>query len=137
MLNTFNDDKVRDSGQKTNSRQKVREFCSTLSWNPNSFLELGPQDPPLFAGLESEEMERLRSQTVEELNTDWGGAAASCHKRAVGPVGTGVAATTRPVLMSDVRGFSLDNIQGKQVLALVDFSTVMEVDDDEDEDWEE
>ena len=51
MLNTFNDDKVRDSGQKTNSRQKVREFCSKLSWNPNSFLELGSQDPPLFAGL--------------------------------------------------------------------------------------
>ena len=32
-------------------RQKVQEFCSNLSCNSKTFLELGSQDPPLFAGL--------------------------------------------------------------------------------------
>ena len=34
-----------------NFQQKVREFSSKFSWNSNSFLELGSQDPPLFPGL--------------------------------------------------------------------------------------
>ena len=30
---------------------KVHKFSSKFSWSSNSFLELGSQDPPLFAGL--------------------------------------------------------------------------------------
>ena len=29
----------------------MREFCQKLSCNSKTFLELGSQDPPLFAGL--------------------------------------------------------------------------------------
>ena len=43
--------KVRHSRQMRNFRQKVREFSSKLSCNSKTFLELGSQVPPLFAGL--------------------------------------------------------------------------------------
>ena len=43
--------KVCHSGQMLIFWQKVHEFCSKLSYNSKTFLELGSQDPPLFAGL--------------------------------------------------------------------------------------
>ena len=44
--------KVRYLRQMRIFRQKVDEFCSKLSCNSKTFLELGSQDPPLFAGLD-------------------------------------------------------------------------------------
>ena len=49
--NKWGANKVCDSQQKIDFWQKVREFCSTFSCNPNSFLELGSQDAPLFTHL--------------------------------------------------------------------------------------
>ena len=43
--------KVRHSRQMRTFQQKVHEFCPKLSCNSKTFLELGSQDPPLFAGL--------------------------------------------------------------------------------------
>ena len=43
--------KVRYSRKMHIFRQKVCEFYLKLSFNSKTFLELGSQDPPLFAGL--------------------------------------------------------------------------------------
>ena len=57
---------------------------------------------------------------TEQVNTGWGGAGGR-----------------RASVVRTVRGFSLARRMGKQVETLVDFSTVMEVEDDDDDDWEE
>ena len=65
-----------------------------------------------------EEVEKMQRKTGQ-VNTGWGGAGGR-----------------RAAVVRTVRGFSLARRLGKQVEAVVDFSTVMEVEDEEEE-WEE
>ena len=67
-----------------------------------------------------EEVEKMQRKTGQVNNTGWGGAGGR-----------------RAAVVRTVRGFSLARRLGKQLEAVVDFSTVMEVDDDDDDDWEE
>ena len=66
-----------------------------------------------------EEGEKMQRK-IGQVNTGWGGAGGR-----------------RAAVVRTVRGFSLARRLDKQVEAVVDFSTVMEVDDDDNDDWEE
>jgi len=66
------------------------------------------------------EVEKMQRRTGL-VNTGWGGAEG---KRP-------------PYAIRTVRGFSMARRKDKQMEALVDFSMVMEVDEDGDDDWEE